>query len=119
MKVRKSKIFLGENCLTLHINVRELKTRVRNGLKADGLYSLNSLFGVDRAHGSGCGGEDIAYDLKIGKKKFIVDINLNGNKLEISERIELYTHNKEFWDSVVAPVIDKDLVKFVAKKLVA
>ena len=119
MKVAKSRLFVGENYLTLHINVRELKARIRKALKEEGLYALNSIFGIDRSHGSGCGGEDIAYDIKIGKKKFIADFNLSGTKLEISERIELYTQNKELWDSVVHDEIDKDLVKFLAKKLVA
>ena len=119
MKVAKSKLFIDEEYLTLHLRLRELKAKIRKGLREEGLYFLNACFGEDRSHGSGCGGEDISYDIKIDGKKFIVDFNLDGDKLEISERIELYTQNKEFWDSVVAPEIDKALVKFIAKKLVA
>ena len=116
MKIKKSRIFT-ENVKGLFVNLRELKDNIRKAVKEKGLYALEKYFGECASHGAGFGGEDISFRLKIGKKKYIIDINYNGSSLEITERIELFTQNREYWDSETASEPDKILVKSLKQKL--
>lgn len=101
VKVAKNTIFRDElsHIQTLHIPLRDLKPSLRKEIELEGLYALERVFGVEcDGHGVGFGGEDITFTLPSPHKMnpcrhpFVFEISLVKNKLEISERLYLFTH---------------------------
>jgi len=123
MKIKTSKI---TELKCIYLSRSELKPEIRKGIRSEGLYFLENIFGGCDGHGCG-GGEDISFTLK-PKTKFnrksyeiVFEVHDDGRKLEIGERIFLYTHkdkrHKDFHD-MTNDDVSPELVKAIQKSLV-
>ena len=106
MKIAKNTMFGKElsHIQTIHIPYRDLKPSVRSELKLEGLYALERIFGGEcDGHGAGMGGEDISFTIESGKLNRLpyaicFEISDNGKKLEVSERVYLFSHKDLHYD---------------------
>ena len=83
MRVRKNTLYTKDlaHIQTLHIPYSDLEKEVRKGIKEEGLYFLETIFGECDGHGCGIGGEDISFTLprksKFNRKPYHLIFEIN------------------------------------------
>lgn len=98
------------------IQYRNLKPSIRKGLREEGMYYLENIFGGCDGHGAGMGGEDISFELK--KVKAFVEFTDRDstNSLTVVEMDMLYNQKGEYMNQVMVDIRPETL-KFVRSKL--
>ena len=115
-RIKMKKTNMKYNNKVGKIQYRNLKPSVRKGLREEGMYYLESIFGVCDGHGYGCGGEDISFGLKKIKAFIEFTDRDSTNSLIVIEMDVLYNQKDEELGTNMVDIRPKTM-KYIRSKL--